>query len=247
MYAPEGGLTVFAYRNDTSSWTNESYRTVTFTSEVTEESGYLTQTEFITWLEANAVQVIPEPEYVDKTVLLSGDEYYFKDTISGYLSSSDLVAGTNISIEENSEGKAVISSSSSARVRIIRLPYPTISDLTGTTWLFNSTLALPAEYIPSDVTFSASTVVPEPPLPSESITYNINFTTNLNGNNYNFTELTISSTYLTYVGDASAVVYKGSNNTWVADSARTIAITGGTDAANQEFISWLKANATQVS
>lgn len=173
-YTPEGGLTVFAYRNDTSSWTNESYRTVTFTSEVTEESGYLTQTEFITWLEANAVQVIPEPEYVDKTVLLSGDEYYFKDTISGYLSSSDLVAGTNISIEENSEGKAVISSSSSARVRIIRLPEPTISDLTGTTWLFNSTLALPAEYIPLDVTFSASTVVPEPPLsvvPAVALTF----------------------------------------------------------------------------
>lgn len=228
------------YNNGT--WVSNDYRIITITggSEATLnfDRG---------WFQTNATPYVKPIEYVDKTVLLSGDKYYFKDTISGYLSSSDLVAGTNISIEENSEGKAVISSSSNARVRIIRLPEPALSDLTGTTWLFNSTLALPAEHIPLDVTFSASTVVPEPPLPSESITYNINFTTNLNGNNYNFTELTISSTYLTYVGDVSAVVYMGRNNTWVADSARTIAITGGTDAANQEFISWLKANATRVS
>lgn len=48
IYNSETAATVFAYRNDTSSWTNEAYRTVTFTSEVDETSGYLTQTEFTT-------------------------------------------------------------------------------------------------------------------------------------------------------------------------------------------------------
>ena len=111
------------YRSSTSSaitvyydgsWGNENYRTITFTSEVTEGS----QSEFIAWLEANQVL----PDYIDKVVLPSEEEYNIKDTISGYLTGSDLVAGTNISIEETSEGQLEISTtSSSAAARITRV------------------------------------------------------------------------------------------------------------------------------
>lgn len=81
-----------------------------------------TNQEFISWILANATQVIPEPEYIDKVVLPSEEEYNIKDTISGYLKGSDLVAGTNISIEETSEGQLEISTtSSSAAARITRI------------------------------------------------------------------------------------------------------------------------------
>lgn len=108
VYTPETTSSVIAYRKDTSSWNNEAYRTVTFTSEVIEESGYLTQTEFISWLEANATLV---QNVIDRVRLPDGDDYLFKDTVSGYLSSNDLAAGNNITITENSEGQTVISSS----------------------------------------------------------------------------------------------------------------------------------------
>lgn len=92
-----------------------------------------TNSSLISWFEANATKIFPL-EYIDKVVLPSEEEYNIKDTISGYLKGSDLVAGTNISIEETSEGQLEISSTDSGiAARIIKLPIPTITDLTGTT------------------------------------------------------------------------------------------------------------------
>lgn len=99
-----------------------------------------------------------------------------------------------------------------------------IQPISKTVWYFNSSLSLP----------------------SRIKKYNINFTATLGGNNYSFTELAPSSTYLTYTGDASAAVYNGSNNTWAVDSARTIVIIDGTDTVNGDLISWLESNATQL-
>lgn len=203
-----------------SGWVDSAYRTITIIDGSDVTSNFLRG-----WFQANAVPYVVEPDYVDKTVLLSGDEYYFKDTISGYLSSSDLVAGTNISIEEDSEGKAVISSSSSARVRIIRLPEPTISDLTGTTWLINSAPDVSSDwYVDTSFSYGAGGFS------------RITFTVQDRGIYY-YTNTTADQAYLYGTG-------------WANDSYRTITFNGNVtagDKSNDEFIGWLLANATQVS
>ena len=51
------------------------------------------------------------PKVIDRVRLPNGNDYLFKDTVSEYLSNSDLAAGSNITITENSEGQTVISSS----------------------------------------------------------------------------------------------------------------------------------------
>ena len=228
-YRVDSSRNIAVYSN--STWGSEDCRTISITG-----GDDVANTDIISWLEANATQVIPELNYVDKTVLLSGDEYYFKDTISGYLSSSDLVAGTNISIEEDSEGKAVISSSSNARVRIIRLPEP-LSNLTGTTWYFNDTLSS------IGLTGVAGTYV----------SYSINFT-DLNGNEYiaitgSSNESYPDDVYYRNSSNQRSIVYDSEETSfkWKQSYYRTINITSGTDVTNTALISWLEANATQVS
>lgn len=51
------------------------------------------------------------PKVIDRVHLPDGNDYLFKDSVSEYLSNSDLAAGSNITITENSEGQTVISSS----------------------------------------------------------------------------------------------------------------------------------------
>lgn len=221
-YEIVGGALFTVYSTKTG-WADESYRTITFLSEIVESTSTLTQSEFISWLEANATQIIPEPEYVDKVSLISGDEYYIKDTISGYLKGSDLVAGTNISIEETSEGQLEISSTGGeVAARIIKLSEPEIS-LAGTTWYFNSSL----QSI-------------DPPT-----MYNITFTSN----NNEYVKLgNTSGVYSNEVwyndGSSWTYAYEGG---WLNQNYRTIIITDGTDIANSTLIAWLQANATQVS
>lgn len=206
----------FVYRTS-SGWVNEDYRTITFTSEA---SSY--QDSLIEWLLANATQVLP-PDYIDKVVLPSEEEYNIKDTISGYLKGSDLVAGTNISIEETSEGQLEISSTDSGiAARIIKLPIPTITDLTGTTWYFNDHLQSLTPIGLYDITF-------------------IN-------NNHEYIKIGNSSTYPDdiWYRSSSGTTYAYEEG-WILQSYRTINITGGTDSTNSGFIAWLEANATQVS
>ena len=102
-----------------------------------------------------------------------------------------------------------------------------VADLTGTTWLINSSPT------PADPTLTAS----------------VNFTSN----NDPYTGLTL---YDEMDADGSiayrnpdtlefpVIVYDG--YAWSSEAYRTISISGGADATNSTLISWFEANATQV-
>lgn len=73
--------------------------------------------------------------------LISGDEYYIKDTISGYLTKEDILHSGTIYISETSEGKVSISDTNNGIAsRFIRFhaPTPTITNLTNTMWALKS-------------------------------------------------------------------------------------------------------------
>lgn len=103
-----------------------------------------------------------------------------------------------------------------------------VSDLTNTTWLLNSTLIEYDDYYYYDAEFFIN-------FNSNGNSYNI-FEFYKNTDDYNFNNLIYSS---------NVYVYDFLNNTWTNQAYRTIEITGGTDATNSTLISWLEANATQ--
>lgn len=116
IYDNGSGTNPYVAINGGATWQDNSYKTVHISGGTD-----ATNSSLISWFEANATKIFPL-EYIDKVVLPSEEEYNIKDTISGYLKGSDLVAGTNISIEETSEGQLEISSSgSSTSARIIRM------------------------------------------------------------------------------------------------------------------------------
>ena len=229
-------------------WSDQAYRTVTFTSEVDDIPGLITQTEFISWLEANATQVIHEPEYVDKVSLISGDEYYIKDTISGYLTKEDILSSGTISISETSEGRLSINDTSTGIAgRFIRFRTPSIIE--GKYWVIE------------DPTFSTSM----------NKTWNINITPgwwnsvqfngmkfdsstgNISLENgsihdaiYNYDDvrydLYLNSTWNSLM-EANV---NGSTETMTSDSPEYIYISGGTDASDPTFIDWVLTHAVQV-
>lgn len=91
------------------------------------------------------------------------------------------------------------------------------------TWLFNSTLTAP----------------------TSSFSYSIDFTSG--GNEYSTIIYLFSAATpigLCY-GTTSNQVYTDATSTWTDEMFKTITITGGTDATNSDFITWLKANATK--
>ena len=102
-----------------------------------------------------------------------------------------------------------------------------VTDLTGTTWVFNDVLDLGSF---GDVKY-------------------INFISN----GENFIQLQLDSVgagswsrkYLIFAGNTSYQPYND-HSYWGLPKFKTIQITGGTDASNSELISWLEANATQV-
>lgn len=90
-------------------------------------------------------------------------------------------------------------------------------------WLFNSVLSAP----------------------TSAFSYDIDFTSD--GNEYDTIIYLFSATTpigLCY-GTTSSQVYTDTTSTWTDEMFKTITITGGTDATNSEFITWLKANATK--
>ena len=99
-----------------------------------------------------------------------------------------------------------------------------ISDLTGTTWVFNNSLNI-----------------------SDMFSYYINFTTNGEQKTDLYLEYRYND-YDDYVEndemwyDSNKVYNMG---TWYNDAYKTITITGGTDATNPDLIAWLESNATQ--
>lgn len=105
-----------------------------------------------------------------------------------------------------------------------------VSDLTNTTWYFN-------RYFRN--------------IPSSSLTYNINFTSNnnsytslyLNMINYNYGHYTLNynSTQVYYCNDDLG------EDSWTDEIYRTFTITGGTDVTNASLIAFLELNATQQS
>ena len=95
------------------------------------------------------------------------------------------------------------------------------NDLTGTTWLLNS---------------SYDTLG----CPWDSVSYSINFTSN----STNYTSINFDSYTLIY---SSTTVFapQGGPPSWYNQNYRTIAITGGSDATNSSLIEWLQTYAVQ--
>ena len=104
----------------------------------------------------------------------------------------------------------------------------TLTDLTGTTWKFNSTLSL--------VSISGGTK-------------NLDFVSNGTSyvNIYRIYEPDLWANRLTYGIDSSNNFTAYLQGNWTDEAYRTIYITGGTDATNSVLIAWLEANAVQVS
>ncbi|MBO7735551.1 MAG: hypothetical protein J6S67_23500 [Methanobrevibacter sp.] len=101
----------------------------------------------------------------------------------------------------------------------------TISDLTGTTWVF-----------PDGTELSPGS--------------NLNFAITFISNSENYTGIYSGSDpeIMYYVQNGShVIVYDQWGNQWTNNAYRTIGITGGTDVTNATLISWLEANATQQS
>lgn len=101
-----------------------------------------------------------------------------------------------------------------------------LSDLTGTTWYFNST-----------IDFSGTA----------DGSYALNYTCV----NQNISVIQILSESMAVIlgadinaAFASSMIYMSH---WLSESVRTISITGGTDATNATLIAWLEANATRTS
>lgn len=99
-----------------------------------------------------------------------------------------------------------------------------VSDLTGTTWVLNSTTANPSSTIFATLNFSS--------------------------NSQSFVALTVyddmdaeqTIAYREQGAQFPTLVYEWG---WSAEAYRTISITGGDDVTNATFIAWLEANAEQ--
>lgn len=81
--------------------------------------------------------------------------------------------------------------------------------------------------------------------PTSSFSYDIDFTSD--GNEYDTIIYLFSATTpigLCY-GTTSFQAYTDATSAWTDEMFKTITITGGADATNSEFITWLKANATK--
>ena len=109
-----------------------------------------------------------------------------------------------------------------------------VSDLTNTTWVFNSSI---------DLSTTGVTPIVEGEVQYKSITFT--------SNNRNYVKLIVGSTNgvrwnvfaYGYEGFSADDVYM--SGYWTDEAFRTIEITGGTDVTNASLISWLEANATQ--
>lgn len=104
----------------------------------------------------------------------------------------------------------------------------TITDLTGTTWIINSTPSLTPRFALNQ--------------------NNITFTSN----NVEYDELYVGyipeldpENDIWYYSDSTSYIQVYSQPNWLDQSYRTITITGGTGATNSTFIGWLINNATQ--
>lgn len=103
-----------------------------------------------------------------------------------------------------------------------------VTDLTGTTWVFNDILDLDSFGSIKNIDF---------------ISNGKNFVGIMRvsiGNHFTGTQR-----YLQFTGNPSQQPYN-ENTYWKVPEYKTIQITGGTDATNSELISCLEANATQV-
>lgn len=117
------------------------------------------------------------------------------------------------------------------------LPEPTLSDLTGTTWILNDT-------------FDESNITP---VTAGEGAFAINFTSSVDSYNeiafYDYDDDGHMRWGVQYNDTTSPVAFWDSDyGSWdPTDDYRTITITGGSDATNAGLIAWLVLNATQVS
>lgn len=103
-----------------------------------------------------------------------------------------------------------------------------VTDLTGYTWTANNSIDL------TTISFNA--------------TFNITFNSGVNSfigfRFYDHTADEDYNTQLAYEGSDGSNVFDYLSNTWYHDWAKTIQITGGTDATNSTLIAWLESNGT---
>ena len=112
-------------------------------------------------------------------------------------------------------------------------PAPSISDLTGTKWLINDNLTVPASnYVLqiNNLLFASNSVSFEGLLISRRVSNPDIFVISYGAD-------TIVYDYNNYTGQGTG---------WTSQAYRTIEITGGRDVTNTSLIAWLEANATQV-
>lgn len=225
LYDNGSGTSPYVAINGGATWQDNSYKTVHISGGTD-----ATNSSLISWFEANAAQIV-QIDYIDKVVLTSGDEYYLKDSISGYIAESDLVAGNNIQISATGDGVSISKvNSDQVRFRFIRYPKP-LSDLTGTSWYLNAN--------PSFEGFTTS------------YTYNVSFFNAISGDSYTSIILYITQSGLGGIAyqqtSTTSFVYDTDNGWANGDLYRSIEFTGGDDVTNTALISWLEANATRVS
>lgn len=128
------------------------------------------------------------------------------------------------------------------------LPPASLSDLTGTTWLFKDTIST---IMPGGTDFDAFNDSDE--------TYDLNFQTD---SSHTYTKLVMAdkdyndyfgnhsisyaqNNVSNYTGAFTFTNYSTGAGTWETGT-QTITITGGADATNASLIAWLSQNATQV-
>lgn len=236
-------LSVTPYNYFSEGWFNNTFRTVIITGGTD-----VTNSNLIAWLEANATQLI-ELDYIDKVSLISGDEYYIKDTVSGYLTKEDILSSGSISISETSEGKVSISDTNNGIAgRFIRFRTPSIIE--GKYWVIE------------DPTFSSDmnktwNIDVSPGWGRNVSTFSgMKFdssTGNISLENGSYDNTIISSDNARYDiyldsawNDMIDLDINGETESMGSGSPEYIYISGGSDSNDSTFITWLMTHAVQV-
>lgn len=242
------------YYDDGSYWSNENYRTVSFTGGTD-----ATNATLIAWLEANATQVVSGSEltitYNNNTIHTSTTDDTFTLQCNGKVMASDVtIQATDVDSLTVTYGGNTIASgsgtvtktlscngkvmSSNVGVSVTMNSGGGITDLTGTAWYFNSSPSLPyLDEIGYEIAFSLEEEWTDPETYDPFQYFNLLV---MDGH-------TATLSYLDSYNYQWLPAYYEIDDAWLDDFLRTIHIIGGTDATNTDLINWLQDNATQIT
>ena len=171
--------------------------------------------------------------------------YINQDNISFYLPTY----GTDVQFYNNSgwfdsNAKTIIISGGTDATNLTLISFiesnatKNITDLTGTTWVFNNTL------LASPYTGYTKTI-------HVDITCNnVSYDTMLLMFSYGLEPSIVTSVYVQNEGESGSVIQIYNDSTgsvddgWVNDNYKTITFTGGEDIADSDFVSWVQQNAS---